>query len=158
MLSLLANAQNIIGVLRKFGVLLLKYWKDVVVVLMLCTIIYQNTQHTRWVFFVDTIPYYQDQYQTAQDALDVAVAANKNLITAIETTNKQVQEWKAVSVGLERANAALSGELVGLRQTTLNQVQDILSGPTPVGCKAAITYLRNSIPELTIDSSESVSP
>jgi len=112
---------------------------------------YQNTQETRWVLWVDTIPYYKVQYEEAMIALDVAVEANETLTAAIEATNKQVEEWKEVSVQLERDNAALSGELKGLRQSTLDQVEDILAAPTPVGCEAAIQFLRDGIPELQLN-------
>ena len=150
-LGLLFNWQKIVGLAGQAAGFIIKHWRECLIVALLAGAWYQNTQETRWVFFVDTIPYYKVQYEEAMKALDIAVEANENLSAAIETTNKQVQEWKEVSIKLEQDNAALSGELKGLRQTTLDQVQDILKGPTPVGCEAAIDYLRDGIQELQFE-------
>lgn len=143
---------KILGALKGAAGFIAKYWKECLIVALLAGAWYQNTQETRWVLWVDTIPYYKVQYEEAMRALDIAVEANETLTAAIEATNKQVEEWKEVSIQLENDNAALSGELKGLRQTTLDQVENILAGPTPVGCEAAIEFLRDGIPELRFNN------
>jgi len=151
-LSLLFSWKKIADIGLKAFAFFIKHWRECLIVLLLASAWYQNTQETRWVFFVDTIPYYKVQYEEAKAALDIAVEANETLTAAIEATNKQVEEWKQVSIQLENDNAALSGELKGLRQTTLDQVETILAGPTPVGCEAAIEFLREGIPELRFNN------
>ncbi len=155
-LGLLFNWQKIVGLATNAFAFFIKHWKVCLIAFLIAGAWYQNTQERRWVFFVDTIPYYKVQYEEALRALDIAVEANETLTRAIETTNKQVEEWKEVSVRLEKDNAALSGELKGLRQTTLDQVESILAGPTPVGCDAAIEFLRDSIPELQFNNEVTV--
>ena len=151
-LSMFFPWTKILGVLKGAAGFIAKYWKECLIVALLAGAWYQNTQETRWVLWVDTIPYYKVQYEEAMRALDIAVEANETLTAAIEATNKQVEEWKEVSIQLENDNAALSGELKGLRQTTLDQVENILAGPTPVGCEAAIEFLRDGIPELRFNN------
>jgi hypothetical protein len=150
--GMLFNWKKMVGLAGQAFAFFIKHWRECLIVLLLAGAWYQNTQETRWVFFVDTIPYYKVQYEEAMIALDVAVEANETLTAAIEATNKQVEEWMEVSIQLEKDNAALSGELKGLRQSTLDQVEDILAGPTPVGCEAAIDFLREGIPELQYDN------
>ena len=91
-LGLLFNWQKIVGLATNALAFFVKHWKVCTIALLLAGAWYQNTQETRWVFFVDTIPYYKVQYEEAMRALDIAVEANETLTRAIETTNKQVEE------------------------------------------------------------------
>jgi hypothetical protein len=143
-ISMLFNGQTLI----KLGSFIFNYWKQIAIASTITILVYQNTSETQWLLWLDTIPYYQNKLIETRKALDVAVKANHTLTAAIETTNKQVQEWKQVSKKLEQDNAMLSVELSGLRKITLNQAKDIIAGPTPVGCEASIEFLRDSIVEI----------
>ena len=151
-ISLLFSWKKIAELGMKAFAFSIEHWKEIAVALMLCTIIYQNTFEKRYFFWVNTIPYLQNVIAQQQEVIDEVVEANNTLSAAIETTNRQIEEWKQVSEQLERDNAALSGELKGLRQSTLDQVELILRGPTPVGCEAAIEYLRQGIPGLQFNN------
>ena len=126
----------------------LKYWKEIAVVTMLATIFYQNTFEKRYVFFINTIPYLELKLEEYEKAIDKIEAANHTLSAAIDKRNSQIEEWKAKSIELEKKNAVLSGQLELLRQLTDQEVEDILAGPTPQSCDAAIDYLRDAIPDL----------
>lgn len=126
----------------------LQYWKELLVIGMLATIIYQNTFEKRWVFFLTTIPYLELKLEEYEAAIDTIEAANHLLSATIDKRNSQIEEWKAKSIELEKKNAVLAGQLQILRELTNKEVDDILAGPTPQSCEAAIDYLRDSIPDI----------
>jgi len=128
--------------------LALKYWKELLVVGMLSTIIYQNTFEKRWVFFITTIPYLELKLEEYEKAIEKIEEANHLLSATIDKRNSQIEEWKAKSIELEKKNAVLSGQLKLLRELTDAEVDDILAGPTPQSCEAAIDYLRDAIPDI----------
>lgn len=127
---------------------ILTYWKELMVVSMLAIIIYQNTFETRWVFFVNTIPYLENQLEEYVIAVDKAEKANLLLTNTIKKRNDQIAQWKEKSVELEKKNAELTGQLELLRSMTVAEVDQILSDPTPESCEASIDYLRTGIPDL----------
>lgn len=133
---------------KKWIGLALKYWKELLVVGMLATIIYQNTFEKRWVFFLTTIPYLELKLEEYEEAIDKMETANHLLSATIDKRNSQIEEWKAKSIELEKKNAALSGQLQLLRELTNKEVDDILAGPTPQSCEAAMDYLRDAIPDI----------
>ena len=152
MLLLLLNLKSFFKFIPATFAFIIKYWKELSVLLLIVAVLYQNLSVKRWIMWVDTIPYYRQELIIKQELLDQAVAANNVLSTAIETTNKQLAEWKEVSDQLEANNAELSTELQGLRQETQVQVETVLAGPTPEGSDEAISFLRDSIPEIQFNN------
>lgn len=144
----LLNWQKLAGLAMQGLTLALKYWKEILVILLISVVFYQNTSETRWALWADTIPYLQAQIDEQAEAIKTITEANEHLSDAINTTNEQIQEWKVVSERLEQQNMLLEGELKGLRSVTVKEVKEILRGPTPESCEAAIQYLRDSIPGL----------
>jgi len=67
---------------------------------------------------------------------------------AINTTNEQVQQWANKSKELQKSHDELAKELAKMRRSSEERVQDILDGPTPQGCEAAMQYLRNAKEDL----------
>jgi len=140
-LGLLLNLKSMAG-------MALKYWKELLVVGMLATIIYQNTFEKRYFLFVNTIPYLELVIEEYEVAVDKMEKANKLLGDTIDKRNDQIAEWKAKSIELEKKNAILAGKLELLRELTNAEDEDILAGPTPQSCEAAIDYLRDAIPDM----------
>ncbi len=132
----------------------LKHWKELLVVGMLATIIYQNTFEKRYFLWVNTIPFLELKVVELEKAVDIVEKANKLLGDTIDKRNDQIEEWKEKSIELEKKNAALSGQLELLRELTNNEVEEILAGPTPQSCEAAIDYLRDAIPDLNFKQHE----
>lgn len=140
-LGLLLNLKSMAG-------MALKYWKELLVVGMLATIIYQNTFEKRYFLWANTIPFLELQIVEYEKAVDEMEAANVLLTETIVKRNDQIDEWKEKSQELEKKNAMLSGQLELLRELTNSEVDTILAEPTPVSCEAAIDYLRDAIPEM----------
>ena len=127
---------------------ILAHWKEILVVGMLATIIYQNTFETRYVLWVNTIPFLELKVVELEKAVDIVEAANHKLSATIDKRNDQIAEWKKTSEVLEKKHAAQAIQLKLLREMTNNDVAQILDGPTPQTCEASIDYLRDGIPEL----------
>ena len=126
----------------------LKHWKELLVVGMLATIIYQNTFEKRYFLWANTIPFLELKIVELEKAVDIIEKANQTLTDTIVKRNDQIEEWKEKSIELEKKNAKLSGQLLILREMTNTEVDNILAGPTPESCEASIDYLRNGIPDL----------
>ncbi len=151
----LLNIKSIGAGFAKAGAWAIEHWKELTVAAMLATIIYQNVFETRYAFGIDTIPYLEAQLKEKDEhienlmsSVEAITTANETLTAAIETTNGEIEQWRQVSVDLEKKNAALSGELRGVRRSTQSRVDDILKQPAPADCRAAIDYLRESVPSI----------
>ena len=133
--------KNLLGIAKVF---LDKFWREILIVSLIGSLLYLTQVETRYFFWIDTIPYLQKQ----NDKLlaDIAVCANGNelLTSTIKTRNDEIGEWKAVSNELEKKNKKLYRELGVLRGKTAAKVGGILQGATPKGCDAAFQYLKES--------------
>lgn len=133
-----------------------KHWKGICICLMIGMLAYQNFSAHRYVLWIPTIPYLEqqvakDQVQIKQLTadLDIAAKANTNLTKTIENTNTTVEQWKAVSDQLQKKNQALQGQLNQERVVSNKKISDILSGATPTSCEASVEYLRQMESKLT---------
>ena len=138
----------LLGYAKNAIAFLLKYWKEVVLGLMIGTIAYENLSHTRFFLWADTIPYLADQNKILTANLKVAVDANKNLTESIGGLNSVVGDWKSKSDELQKQNLQLQGKLDGMKMANDKIVQSILNAPTPKTCDDSITFLRNTKKEL----------
>lgn len=141
-LMLLGYAKNVIA-------FVLKYWKEVVLGLMIGTIAYQNLSHTRYVLWADTIPYLVDQNKQLTVDLKTAVDANKTLTSSIGGLNSVVNDWKTKSDQLQKENDQLQGKLDGMKMANDKIVKSILNAPTPKTCDDSIAFLRSTKQQLT---------
>ena len=123
-------------------------WKAMAIAGMIGMLVYQNTFEKRYVFFIDTIPYWEKEANLNKEALDKAVKANELLSSTIEARNTEINKWKDVSDKLAADNAKLKGVIGAMRTKTDKDVNDILAGPTPGSCEAAMEYLRQGIGDL----------
>lgn len=132
---------------------IIKYWKQIVICLMIGTIAYQNFSAHRFVFWIQTIPYLEGQVAKDQVMikklnadLDIAAKANAALAGTIQQDNATVQQWKDVSDKLQKQNDALQGKLTKMRTDNNKKVSDILNSKIPATCEDSIQYLRDHKP------------
>jgi predicted PurR-regulated permease PerM len=133
-----------------FGSFIAKHWKAFLVILMIGTIAYQNFSPTRFVFFVNTIPYLEHKMETQQaeikslhSDLMVAARANAMLVQEIKNNNATVQQWMNISKKLQNENNKLAVTIKHMNESNAISVNKILNGKTPTSCKASIQYLKN---------------
>jgi hypothetical protein len=148
LLGLKKTTSPIIGALAK-------NWQAIAAVLLVAVVVYQNTFEHRVFFWADTIPYLRNLTAEQLVAIKQIEAANEQLRDDIEMRNDQIDEWKAVSIDLERNVEQLNKTITTQQTITRNQVRAILSQPTPQTCEASINFLRDHIPDLQYGARES---
>ena len=111
------------------GSFIAKNWKIIIVAAMIGFIAYQNFSSTRFVFFVNTIPYLehqitsqQKQISTLKSDLVIAAAANARLAQAIKNNNNTVQQWMNISSTLQNKITLLNAKLNKWRLQTMPQL------------------------------------
>lgn len=127
---------------------LAKNWQSSIIVLLAAVIVYQNTFEHRLFFWADTIPYLRDLADEQTGVIREAEAANRGLRDAIDMRNDQIQEWRSITIELERNVGVLEDDILTQQEITRNQVREILLQPTPQSCEASINFLRDHIPDL----------
>ena len=132
------------------------HWKEVLIASVLGLMAYQNFSHTRFLFWMNTIPYLVDEnakvkkdLDTQTKNLDICVKGNKTLQDSINTTNAEVDKWKGVSKGLEDDQAKLKTDLENMRKGTNTKVDTIEAQPTPQTCEDSIDFLRKNMGDLS---------
>lgn len=135
--------------LKSFGTLLLTYWKEVVIALMIAVIAYDNFATKRFFFDADTIPYLKADNVLLTNELKAAASANANLTNDITGLNSVVGDWEAKSKQLVAQNAALQTKLNTMSVTNKKKVQAILAAPTPKDCETSIQFLKDQQKNLT---------
>jgi hypothetical protein len=133
----------------------LKYWKEIIIVILIGFILYQNNMETRILFTIDTIPYYQKQLQLSTDevdqttlALESCATGNQALSQAIRIQNDEIIKWKTTTTELEEQRNDLITKISNVHSQVAIDVQDILNTPTPKSCKDAVDYLRTGVGDL----------
>ncbi len=130
---------------------IIKYWKELLLALMVSTLLYQNFSETRFVFGAETIPSLEMRLEAATKAVNVCKEGNLKLEQAIDNRNSEVQKWKEITNTLQNDIDNLSIELDDMRTSTKKDVAVILNDPTPKTCEAAIDYLRDGRKDLKWD-------
>ena len=141
-IKLFFSGPKIIAFFGSIFKFVIKYWKEIIVISMLCVILYQNFW-AKWEFLLglDTIPNLNIELIQAQENLAIAIAANETLSKSINARNEEISQWKEVSVKLEEDNAKLKNTLGTMRIDTTNKINSILAEAPPETCEAAIEYL-----------------
>lgn len=145
---------NILSFIGKTFQFVIVHWKEVAVACMLFTIFHQNFMQLellKW-FGVRTIPgitqEYEEKLGVKSEQLAECELGRAELKGEIDALNTQVDKWASVSSQLQTQHDELVAELSEMRKKSEQAVQDILAGPTPESCEAAIKYLKDSAGEL----------
>lgn len=141
---------GILSSLKNAPGFLLTYWKQLSIIGLVCMVFYQNFMETEWLKWVGirTISGIEQEYvaklDVVEDQLLTCESSRETLKEQIALTNEQVQKWADVSEQLQNSQDKLSAELEKMRKESEQAVQDILEGPTPEGCDAAVDFLREA--------------
>jgi hypothetical protein len=126
----------------------LQYWREIIIVLLLSVVWYQNSFETRLFFGAETIPALEKELVVAKNDLKKCADANGTLSDAIEANNVRIREYEVLTGKMQTSIDVLKGELDIARAKTNADVDIILNDPTPQTCEKAIDYLRNAGDEL----------
>ncbi len=153
LLSFLPKIEPFLTMLEQF---VLTHWKGICICLMIGMLGYQNFSAHRFVLWIETIPYLEqqvakDQVQIKQLTADLEIAAKANamLTNTIKQDDATVQQWAQISADLQKKNDALVGQLNKMRSDNNKKVEQILDGTTPTSCEASFDYLRQMESKLT---------
>ena len=125
----------------------MKHWQKFLVLGMAFIIYNQNFmefQALKW-FGIQTIPAIEKKLVKAEEAFDNCVDEKNVLEAKIVSVNDQIDQWADVSSVLQQNHNDLLDEIIKMRKKSEKAVADILAGPTPETCDAAIEYLRESV-------------
>lgn len=141
---------KIMGFLTNAAGFVVKYWRQIAVIGMVVAIFHQNFMEweaLKWVG-VRTIPgieqEYKEEINVLTEQLATCEASRTELKQQIESVNSQIDQWANVSGQLQQQHDALVQELTDMKKQSQQAVQDILAGPTPETCEAAIQFLKEA--------------
>ena len=135
--------------IKKVFAALAKVWREVLIILLLGIVGYQNFSDTRFLFWAQTIPALEAELADSQENLKTCGNANATLSTKIEKNNARIEEYKTLTGKLEASIADLNTVLVKEQKDNDAEIKKILSAPRPKTCEDAINYLRDAKKELT---------
>lgn len=125
-------------------------WKFIIISILAGVIYYQNVWSGPEVLFgLDTVPNRMEEIINLQKTLSNSEQERQRLVDAIEHNNKLVEEWKKVTIKLEKEQADFKQKLKNIRKTTHDKSQGTLNEVTPKTCEEAFDYLRKGIKDLT---------
>lgn len=137
---------KIIGLLKGSFVFVVKYWKQCLFIGMAGLIFHQNFMEwevLKWVG-IRTLPGIQQELVVKDQQLELCEISREALKSEIESVNAQVDKWADVSKQLQNQHDELVAEIGEMRKKSEAAVQDILAGPTPETCEAAIEFLKEA--------------
>ena len=124
------------------------YWRESIIIILALFIFYQNKSTIRWLFLIDTVPFYKQQLSETKQALEKTIDGNKQLSEAIDKNNKRVQQLKIISTELQQHNNKLQSQLHTQKQTTKKTITQTLQQHIQPTCDAAFNFLKDEINEL----------
>ena len=134
--------------IKAVGSVVLNYWRECIIALLLAVVIYQNNFETRLFFGAQTIPALEADLAIIKDNLNICKDGNAKLSAAIDENNIRIAAYKKLEEDMRGDIAKLKGELDAARAQTDSAVGVILNDPTPQTCEKAIKYLRDAGKEL----------
>lgn len=134
---------------KKVFTALAKVWREVLIIVLLAIVGYQNFSDTRFLFWAQTIPALEAELADSQHNLKVCGDGNARLSEAIEKNSARVEEYKVLTDKLEASIVDLNTILKTERKVNDAEIKKILSAPRPKTCEEAINYLRDARKELT---------
>lgn len=150
-LSLIFSPDKIFNFILKGFSFVVQHWKEVVAISAISLIFYQNFvsfEFLKWVG-IRSIPGIEQEYEKKLDIkeqqLTECEASREVLKQQIDNTNAQIDQWASLSEQLQSQHTDLIEELEGMKKQSEQQVLDILEGPTPESCEAAIQFLRDAV-------------
>lgn len=136
------NFALILSLLKNSAGSVIRYWREILIAILIFVVIYQNTSNVRYLFFVETIPSLESRLEIAQNNIRECVKGNEVLANIIKQRNDEVLKWKDVSEKLQDKTKILNNTLDILRKSTNTKVQRTLNSQTPKNCQDAIQYLK----------------
>src|SRR5271167_1153811 len=108
LLKFLPGIEPFLTTLEQF---VLTHWKGICILLMIGMLGYQNFSDRRFVLWIQTIPYLEqqvakDQTQIKQltNDLDIAAKAKSMLTSTIQQDDATVKQWAQISADLQKKN------------------------------------------------------
>ena len=135
--------------IKKVLTTLAKVWREVLIILLLAIVLYQNFSGTRFLFWAQTIPALEAELIAVRADFEECAKGNARLSSKIEKNNARIEEYKTLTGELEASIADLNTVLVAERKVNDAEIEKILSAPRPKTCEDAINYLRDAKKELT---------
>lgn len=135
---------------------ILKNWKEMLLGGALAMVVYQNASDTEWLKWVGfrTIPAIEQELDNTRQQLQTCEESRAELKGQIASTNQQIDKWADVSEKLQGVIEKQEQQLNQMKRDNEEAVQQILDGPTPKTCEAAIQYLRDAAGEFEWSKSQ----
>ena len=125
-----------------------RFWKELLIIVLMIVIGYQNLSDSRWVLWADTIPYLKAELATKKYEVDIIMQANQQLQTAIEERNFEIEQWGKVTNQLQQNKTILEKELANEQKITKERVKIVERQIIPKECSGAMDFLYESGNEL----------
>ena len=136
--------------IKLFG-FLLQHWQVTAIVGLIVTVLYQNFSPTRYLFWIDTIPYLKNQVVELKAENDEVIKANELLVVRIRKTNQTIMDWKDKTDKLQAKFNKLNESIVEHQSDVAIDVAEILAEPAPQTCEGSINYLIDATEDLQWD-------
>lgn len=134
---------------KKVFTALAKVWREVLIIVLVGIVGYQNFSNTRFMFWAQTIPALEAELAESQDNLKKCADGNAVLSAAIDKNSARVEEYKILTDELEASIVDLNTVLTTERKINDEEIEKILNAPRPKTCEEAIDYLRDARKDLT---------
>ena len=135
---------------KMFG-FVLRYWKQCFIIGLVVAVLYQNFSPTRYLLWIDTIPYLRNQVTELETQNDEMQKANELLVVRIRKTNETILDWKKKSDVLQAKLNKLNDSIIEHQEEVAIDVAEILAEPAPVTCEESINYLLDATEDLKWD-------
>lgn len=135
-----------LGLALKFKSFIIKYWKECLIGAVAFLIYHQNfmeTEFLKWVG-IRTVPGLEQDISELRQNLTTCELNTVTLKEQIEGTNTQIDQWAHLSHQLQQQHNDLVKEINDMKKKSEQAAKDVLLGPTPETCDAAIEYLKNA--------------
>ena len=135
---------------KMFG-FVLRYWKQCFIIGLIVAVLYQNFSPTRYLLWIDTIPYLRNQVTELETQNDEMQKANELLVVRIRKTNETILDWKKKSDALQAKLNKLNDTIEEHQEEVAIDVAEILAAPAPQTCEGSINYLIDAVEDLQWD-------
>lgn len=145
-LKLIFAPAKILSAIRSAGQFFIKHWKATLIVVVALFIFHQNFMETellKWAG-IRTVPGLEHDIAKLQQKLDACEISREVLKNKITDVNNQVDQWANLSHQLQNQHTQLVTKLQDMQKKSDAAVQNILNGPTPETCEAAIEFLKEA--------------
>ena len=149
--SIIMGAMALVSFPVKIFGFMLRYWKQTIIIGLIVTVLYQNFSPTRYLLWVDTIPYLRNQVTELEEQNAEMLAANELMVLRINKTNQTIISWKKKTDILQQRLEILGASIITHQDEVAIDVAEILAEPAPQTCEASIGYLLDAVGDLEWD-------